>query len=743
MARSHLSSTTIVRRSAPSGSLRRRAVAHTVLALVILTACGIGLAPQPHASASTVPSTIALMSETPWVRTTAGTHLKVAIRSDLAPSRLGLVVTLYSQVTERGYFEETLSGDMQDFTVLTSSPVMPLDQKGLLGPGGIASIDLPVAPPSVPGKAPRSPRNGTILNIPCSGTCAGVYPLQVSLEDRETYTPLDSFMTYLVLVPKQVTSPLRFSFVAPLGSRPALAPSGRPDLSPADETGVELMGDDLSAYPTVPVTVALYPQLAGALEDAAAERVKPAHAPSRLAPGAAGAMRALSALRRLVRLTNVEVTGETYARVDLSAMAVSRLRGSAERQFGAGRAALRALGVNTAGAPYASSLPIGPRGLALVKSAGMTRLVVPSDSVSAVPTSWVYPVWAPFLVRGTGEEVDASDYYLEQHLESSADPVLRADQLLADLAVLYFVEQPPGNRGVSLLAPSDWHPTQRFLSTLLVGLSSSPVVRPVTLSGLFRQVVAGADEIPPGDAISPLLYRSVVDGHIPPGDLLPRSALRSARDDLGALARVLRRTPSALSAADHTVLVGESTGLSRKRRLAYLSAPAAALAREARFVSLPRKRTITITSLSAKIPVSVSSRAPTLLDVDLRLSGCPPPFTDPDCHGAITFDHHARFTRTLQLRPGNHTIEVRVSARSSGDFYFYLELTSPKGGVVLTKSRILIRSTAISGVAIVLTAVAGAFLIVWWLRSAFRRRRGRHARGARTPVGTDEAILAR
>ena len=54
---------------------------------------------------------------------------------------------------------------------------------------------------------------------------------------------------------------------------------------------------------------------------------------------------------------------------------------------------------------------------------------------------------------------------------------------------------------------------------------------------------------------------------------------------------------------------------------------------------------------------------------------------------------------------------------------------TPDGQVILTTTRYTVRSTAVSGVGIVLSVGAGLFLAAWWGRHWYRNRvRARHAR---------------
>jgi hypothetical protein len=701
---------------------RSAATSVSLSALIVLSAfTAFAARPALAGAASGAPTgSVSLVSQTPWVTSTSGMTIDLSVKSTLPRAELGLQLTVFNEVTERLYFEQTVNDDTTSFTALPTSPgVMPLTAtKGLIQPDGTALVVLRLAPPAVPGKAVRAPANGAVLSLPCGNQCDGVWPLQVSLVDLTDYTPLDKFMTYLVVAPHAASSPLRFSWVLPLGQSPSLSPSGSPSVSSTDETELSTIDSALARNPGADLSVALYPQLVDGLAAAATAPVPKANKAA--VTNRNNARLALSTLHRLLGRPNVELEQSTYTPTNLAALAGSHLDTEAATQIGVGRTSMASLGVKVDSRPFVAPTPIGPEALRLLATSGVKQLIVPNGSATAVsPSTWDYPVWAPFKVRNSPVVVDESDYFLERHLVGSGTPVLRAYQLLADLAMLYFVEQPPGNRGVTLLTPPGWQPSSAFLSTVLSGLSSSQVLRSVPLSQFFSQVPAGSDE-------TPILYRGVTAGSIPAIDGVPAGSVARARVDIGALTGMLAAHSSTIARLDRLVLLGETIGLQPTTRRAYFRAAAKQLAGAARSVSLPAPRTITITSLSAKVPISLYSRARMPLNVHLLLYSCRPSSVPEPCASTdLTFGHSVY---QLALQPGNHIVEVRVSTRSSGDFILYLQLTTPSG-YVLAGSRLTIRSTAISGVAVVLTVGAGAFLLVWWARSAWRRRRGSHARG--------------
>ena len=81
--------------------------------------------------------------------------------------------------------------------------------------------------------------------------------------------------------------------------------------------------------------------------------------------------------------------------------------------------------------------------------------------------------------------------------------------------------------------------------------------------------------------------------------------------------------------------------------------------------------------------------------------------------------------RALDLARLNTTARFSVKARTSGDTGLNIVVVSPDGTLPIANTLLTVRSTAASGVGIVLSAGAALFLVVWWGRDF---RRGRRAR---------------
>jgi hypothetical protein len=70
-------------------------------------------------------------------------------------------------------------------------------------------------------------------------------------------------------------------------------------------------------------------------------------------------------------------------------------------------------------------------------------------------------------------------------------------------------------------------------------------------------------------------------------------------------------------------------------------------------------------------------------------------------------------------------VKIGVRARASGDTPLDITITSPDGRLTLSRARYRIRSTAVSGLGVVLSVGAGGFLLFWWAGNARRTRRRR------------------
>jgi hypothetical protein len=347
--------------------------------------------------------------------------------------------------------------------------------------------------------------------------------------------------------------------------------------------------------------------------------------------------------------------------------------------------------------------------LADLRGRGFDRVVLPAANLSPLRDGLDSANRTrPFTVEArTGSHLSAfvADPDLAGHF-TRGDQVLRAHQLIADLAFLYFEvpNEPTGARGVVAVAPRTWRPSGAFLRTLLFGLRNNPVVRPMTLDSLFATVPAAVDRGRP-------LVRTLVPSTR--STTYSAAALRSARVRVYGLASVFGRDNPLPADLRDRLLVSESVDLRPSRRSAYVQAVNSAIGNQLGRIKLPTGRTITLTAREGEIPVSFRNETGHPVRVQVRL----------ESDKLIVRDRDR--VRPLDLVQLNTTARFLVKARTSGDTGLSIRVESPDGTLPITNTLLTVRSTAASGVGLMLSAGAALFLVIWWGRDIWHKRRAR------------------
>jgi hypothetical protein len=296
-----------------------------------------------------------------------------------------------------------------------------------------------------------------------------------------------------------------------------------------------------------------------------------------------------------------------------------------------------------------------------------------------------------------------ADRGLRAHFASRGDQVLAAHQLLADLTVLYF-DAPQRERAVVVAPPRTWRPSRAFLDAALQGLTSSPLLAGVTVDDVF-------DDVDPATARrgAPLIRELAAPTRAPS---LPVDRIRRARERIEAIGSSLPVGSDDYDTLDRALLTALSADLDTDERAAHLAGVERAITRRLASVAVPRSRTLTLTAREGEVPLTFQNRSDDTLTVLVRLESDRLEFPD----GTL---------RSVVLPPENTTLRVRVRARTSGAFPLRVSIITPQGAVELAGSRFTVRSTAASGVGVVLSAGAGLFLLLWWARHLVRGRRAR------------------
>lgn len=663
------------------------------VALVIATLTG-PLASSARAAAPTaaVRSTMSLIYQQPWVEGSAGLRLRLGIDSPLPVSRLGLKVILYSETTTRDAFEATLHGAEPASEVpIDSVPAGGTIPLSGIDHGGRVNLQLPVDTRSASNESTASP----VLSLDCTSYCPGVYPLELVLFDTELGTQLASLTTYLVYAPPQAGAlKLDVALVLPLGYQPALGAKGATLLGTRRLNALTAMGNVLDAFAPGSLSVAVHGQLLAAL--ARDHRPAARGVIARLAHALGGSA------------PSEQLIAAPFATIDPTALARAGLGAEVATQFGVSRRVdSSTLGLEPPPSPVVDTMPIGPAGLQALGAAGAHDLVVPAASLAgpAPATTTVMPYRLSPGSPDAGSVVFAADAFLGARFDATtSDAALAAEQLLAELAVVYFEQPFLSTRRAVVVAPSTDGPNASFLREVGAGLRDSPLLNGVDLNTLFA------------------LYRT--DPHLPGAHLMNQeatggpsvAAVAAARRELAALERIVPGSPALTIPVEESVLLGESVRFDASHRAAYLGAPAHALGLVARSLSLGGIHTITLTARSGSVPITVSSQYHYPLELMMHVRS-----TD------LTFPGGTRFAVHLAGPHPFQTIRIPVRTLTSGVTTLQVTLGGPNGTPILAEGRLSIRSTALSGVAVALSIGALAVLAIWWARSFRRRRRIRRS----------------
>jgi hypothetical protein len=607
-------------------------------------------------------------------------------------------LSVYDHLSARSTFEATLSGSPAGGLLDTAGPAPP----SAVG-GRTVTFTVPVitSPSSV------SPS----LDLHCvSGSCSGVYPLTVTMTAAGSGRSLGHLLTYLsydeldLTAPGQAVGPhaLRVAWVVPFDAGSAVggadgAASTVTAPARATTSALATLATQLTSS-GVPVTV----EPSGRTVQALATR------------GGARGRDTVATLADLSTGTLDQFPATTYARINAGALAARGLTGEVQLEMARGAGVLDEFRVHAHGGPYvvtgSTGQALGRAVTPLTAGAGVAPgaldLVVPDGDLATTTDPLTFS--QPFTLDAGGQTVTAaaSDGHLAAHFAAAtSDPVLAANQLLADLAFIHF-EEPSVDypRGVVMVPPAGWTPQPAFDATLLRALAHDPVVEPVTLDQYFATVPAhtavtsGTRRLAtggPGPAVSASLAHKIAGERLRISGF--ESAAGSAHGVTGALADdLLAAESSSLRPA------GQSLGVDLTDR---------ALREQLAHITLSTERSITLTARNEPIPVTVLSSAPYPVKARLTLSSDKFVFSAP--------------TRSMTIDRATNPVRVNAVARTSGDLPVEVTVTSPKFGLPITHELLTVRSTATSSVGVLLTALALAVLLMWWARSLWRGRRRR------------------
>ena len=648
----------------------KRARTWLVVAIVALT-----LVWPTASSAQTARPELRLAGQTPAIEVDA--DLTVRVQSVSAPADAQLRITAYARTRTRSGFQQTLQGRNLGRTI--SPPVVvPASPDGT----GIATVVIHTAAGA---EAPAM-----------TFTEEGVFPLTIELLGAAS-TVLARLQTYVIRLSPAIndTVPLDVAVIVPIGGPPSLQPDGSVVVEPALRTRLLERTGVLAGFPGVPFTLAPRPETLESFS----------------ATGDTAPVRAVQSAAQ-----GRQVTARSFVDVDLSSWLQRGLDDELDRQLRTGTDVLTSAVAAPSSATWVANDPLTTDALRWLKGRGVRNVVVPDVGLSGLDgRRFPATLTQPFQIEGVdGVTVAVTDPALRGHLRTGYEPLVKANHLLADLAILYF-DQPKTLRVAVLDLPDDVEGAT--LAGILSGVQGVRVLRATTLDTAFSTVpVAGARGEADGRA-NPLVRKLDVSTTSSLGSLPDR--LRSAEADIDTYRGVLSAQDARWVPLQRRVLAAGSSSLDDTRRRAYLDAVAQSVRDELAKVEAPNRQSITFTARDGVVSYVVRNRAGYPITAVVRFQGT-----------KVEFPDHADGVITTTLTTDTTRVELNVRTLTSGDSPMEITVATPDGRIVLARTRVTIRSTAFSGVGIVLSVGAGAFLVMWWGRTIIQSRRARK-RGAR------------
>jgi hypothetical protein len=676
-----------------------------------------------------------LVSQTSWVTAAHPTFDLVVEAGPGTPaaSQLGLNISLFPCLGTPSGFDETLtkSGPSGRPLVATSNPVAWQSLVPVFGGG----VDVPI-PVTSDGTSPGSSSSATLGGFvaslrDCNVANGGVYPVRLQLVDTRSGNVLGSLTTHLVYSTAPAdTKRLRFAWELPIQtpvrSTPTTPPSSVLATDPLKALAPPSAGtlDNLAAVvdavtgaPTVPVTLAPSPQTLQALQNF----------------GHPSSIKALTTAANL-GVAERQFLWTSYVPVDATALVDTGLTGELTLQLQAGWSAaanqlelgskrpVPAPGVPGLAGAWVTNDSIDDSTLGQLQAQGYNQVVLPSADLTSTPSpSSGGSTAEPFILiapNGAPFTALASDSDLSSRFTADpGDPVLAAHQLLAELAQVYFEG---GNtqtvRGVVAVPPNNWVADPTFVRTVLAGLAQSPVVQAVTVSGLFQSLPGPVACRSQGCKLSPSPRAA--------GAGLPVTAISTQRTRLTNFGTAAPSAQQVRFQISELLLAGQSEILHPGQQAKVVQRTGLAIGAQLAQLSVAGDKSFTLTARNGSIPVTIASNAGYPVQGTLTVTSDKLTFS-----GGAT--HHSL---PVSLAKNTNNYYVPVQARASGEFKVGITLTSPTGGLVLTRGAVTVRSTATSVVGIALSLGAVAVLLAWWVRTTVRRRAQRRAQSDGMPV---------
>jgi hypothetical protein len=654
----------------------------------------LAILPAPAAGAQEIGRVeLTLVSQTPW--NGPGRPLRLVVRAsnedDRGLGELTLTVTIAERVTSRTAYLRSLE----------EAATLTLDTVTFPFPGRLR-----------PGEARTFPveRDAEAILSAALRHETGVFP--VSVELRSAGQPLAELRTPMVYLLMGPENPLRMAWTFVLHEPIGFGPDETfltTSLERAVAEGATLsaqvsaVAQMLSSDRPRPVDVVLSPPLLRQLEAMAdGYRVlvgtQAAEVPEGVA-GAADAARVLEEVRTIARAPQAEIAALPFAAPSLPAMLQAGLLADLEEQVARGHADIERLtGVATDRGLFAP--PDGlvdQAALSHMASGGAELALLEAGRVQQPPQDRGFtPPPTASVSTGPGRSITSVLPNPDLHtlLASGSieeDPRLGVQTALGLLAAIW-LEQPGTERGVAIMVSRRLPLPAQFFGPFVRAASRAPWLRPVRASRL------AAAPPPPGRPLelSPIVVTPFSDDYL--------ARLREARGRVHTFRSVLVGEAAEPADLETDLLLAEAgafVGLERGGE-AFIDHVEGTVDDFFRAVVPRAAGTVTLASRTGIVTVALANETGRAVRVTVRLLSSRLRFLQGD-------------TREVVLDRPTRTLAFQVEAQTTGQFPVRVTLAAPDGAV-FSEREVVVRSTAFSRVALIVTLGAALFLVLSWAR---------------------------
>lgn len=505
----------------------------------------------------------------------------------------------------------------------------------------------------------------------------GALPVIIELLEEDG-TSVDSLVTAVLVEDGARSARVEFGFVADARSPLAHAADGSISIDP--ETVVDRITATVADTPG-PALIALTPETLTALA----------------APNTEGGIAAIDTIRNL--LEGHEVPLAPWVELDEEAW---RRAGESDRvfaQYATGQSAVENfLGVTPTPIAFFDA-DTDAATVSLLRSVGVTGGIIEPEQLDPLD-----------LERADNRPIDVLDandvtmpvLVIDRDFEASLDgldPELVAQQRFTELVIR------ARTAGTTRAIIIDLDTINPVVFNLLLELAST-----TDRIGL-APITTLIDRSPARDAAGSVLRAALVAGE--PDDVSgAASDLRLNESLLGSYTEMVAPATAPVATLRTVLEAAMSDSLDAENRRTYTDTVFdIASTGSSDFAVLETSR-ITLATRTATLPVEIRNDQSLPINVVVRITSDKLRFPDGD-------------ELRLVLEPGTNELAIPVETVASGDARIQIAVTSPDGRLDLATGAVDIRSTAVSGLGLIVSLVSLAVLLTWWARTIARVRRQR------------------